>query len=365
MPDPGRHHHATEGDVSRRITLWLLTVGVGIILAIVTAEVILRTLGLAPVNGLATVTEREFNRIPGLFTPSQAFVSHQVPALPHTITIDTLGFRVTGGGDRSHGPPTILYIGDSYTFGDFVDDVEALPAQFEKALGDRCGGTRVINAGVGGTTIGDHLHILNRTLSQEPDLVVLQFSENDVHDLLGIPSAWDRLAYNRRLKSSLPLSIVYPTLRRTALWNTGLRTLGAIRERRKIQIIDPLPAERQDSITGVLRDQYRQTLYAFRDSVTAHGMPLLLVMFPAHFSVERGDSEQLNWLEAIARDGNIAVVNLIPPLATTGLPSTELYLLPIDGHAAPRGYRIAADFLAAHAFADSLLGRTCSPVSPL
>ena len=124
---------------------------VGIMLAIVAGEVALRALGLAPATGLATVTENQFNEIPGMFSPGQAFVSHKISALPHTITIDSLGFRVTRGGAQSHGPPTILYIGDSFTFGDFVGDAESLPALLELALNDGCEDLRVINAGVGGT----------------------------------------------------------------------------------------------------------------------------------------------------------------------------------------------------------------------
>lgn len=337
---------------------------VGIMLAFVTAEVALRIFGLAPAKGLATVTESEFNEIPGMFSPGQAFVSRKIQALPHTITIDSLGFRVTGGGDHSHGPPTILYIGDSFTFGDFVEDAESLPALLQKGLSDACEHTRVINAGVGGTTIIDHQHILNRTLSQETDLVILQFSENDVDDLLAVPSAWDNFASNRHWKSKFPLSIVYPTLRNTALWNLGLTVYGAYRNRRKIEKIQPLPVERQDSMTGALRDQYQRALYEFRDSTATQGVPLLLVLYPSHMSVTRGDSEQLEWLGQIAKNGNIPSANLLAPLVESELSATELFLLPHDGHASPRGYEIAAEFLVSKVFGDSAQSRLCAPGSP-
>jgi len=363
MPDRGQEHPATENHLGRTLFLWLATVSVGMVLAFITAEVALRVFGLAPTKGLVTVTESQFNEIPGMFSPDQSFVSRTIPALPYTISIDSRGFRATRNDDQSKGPPNVLYIGDSFTFGDFVDDTASIPARLEQYLSGRCEHARVINAGVGGTTIVDHQHVLSRTLSQETDLVILQFSTNDVEDLLGIPSAWDRFAYNRHRKSRFPLSIVYPTLRNTALWNAGLMAYGAFRERRKLQQIDPLTADRQDSITGALRTQYQRTLYAFRDSVAAHRVPFLLVIYPSHYEVTQGGSEQLKWLEDIARNGNIRSVNLLDPLVGSGLSNTELYLLPHDGHASPRGYEIAADFLTNQVFGDSVHSRPCTPIS--
>ncbi len=365
MEDGKEQHYVTEHSLGRKLFLWLVTMSVGILLALVTTEVALRVSGLVPSKELRTVTESQFNAIPGLFAPGQAFVSRKNPALPYTITIDNRGFRVTGGGDQSHGPPTILYIGDSFTFGDYVDDAESLPALLEASLRERCENIRVINAGVGGTTIVDHQHILNRTLSSTTDLVILQFSENDVEDLLGVPSVWDGLASNRQRKSEFPLSVVYPTLRNTALWNAGLQAYGAYREHRKIRQVQPLPVERQDSIMLAMRDQYQRALYQFRDSVAPRGVPLLLVMYPNHEEVLQGNSEQMDWLEEIARNGDIPSVNLLGPLAESGLSSTELFLFPHDGHASPRGYAIAAEFLISKAFSDSRAGNPCASGSSL
>ena len=56
---------------------------------------------------------------------------------------------------------------------------------------------RVINAGLGGSTIPDQARLIERSVVLAPDLVVVVFSENDLTDLTG-PTMWELLAENRR-----------------------------------------------------------------------------------------------------------------------------------------------------------------------
>jgi lysophospholipase L1-like esterase len=60
------------------------------------------------------------------------------------VTIDVDGLRVTGEPPASSGRP-ILAVGDSYTWGEDVGDLEAWPAQLQKLSG-----YRVLNGGVTG-----------------------------------------------------------------------------------------------------------------------------------------------------------------------------------------------------------------------
>ena len=60
-----------------------------------------------------------------------------------TYTLDAVGRRITPGGD---GPgDTILFLGDSFTFGDGVADADTLPARFAAAT---AGAFQVVNLGV-------------------------------------------------------------------------------------------------------------------------------------------------------------------------------------------------------------------------
>jgi hypothetical protein len=57
------------------------------------AEILLRALNLAPTVGVTTVTRAEFERVPGIFAPSQVVIDRRIPALAHTVTINSLGYR--------------------------------------------------------------------------------------------------------------------------------------------------------------------------------------------------------------------------------------------------------------------------------
>src|SRR5436309_13463904 len=63
------------------------------VVAVAAAELVLRLLGLAPVNGVASVTEREFARLPGILAPRQHLVDRRKPSLPLWVTTYSLCVR--------------------------------------------------------------------------------------------------------------------------------------------------------------------------------------------------------------------------------------------------------------------------------
>src|SRR6266853_4879445 len=98
-------------------------------LALGISEIVLRVLGLAPVDGVATVTESEYARLPGIFAPDQTLIDRHRPALPFRVTIDSLGYR--GANFLPHKPTgetRVVLAGDSFTYGEYVDDDQTLPA---------------------------------------------------------------------------------------------------------------------------------------------------------------------------------------------------------------------------------------------
>ncbi|HVP39740.1 MAG TPA: SGNH/GDSL hydrolase family protein, partial [Candidatus Saccharimonadales bacterium] len=320
----------------RRVILPLVGVFVAVIVALGIAEVALRVFHLAPSSGVATVDAADFARLPGIFAPNQHVRVTDIPALPYWVTIDSLGFR---GPDFPRVKPAgefrLLFIGDSETFGDFVDDASTLPAQLERALQASCGPVRVINGGLGGSTITEELQLARRGEAVTPDMVLLEFTENDVADLAHTRPLWVLLAQNRRAKSGFPLSVLYPFLRNTALWNLGIKAVARART-------SPPPAPQAGgepgSVASSLRDRYLVSLQQLRDSVLARGTPLQMVLYPSHMSVREGRSEQLAWVEAAAQRAGVPVHDLLPPLTASKLSVTQLYLLPHDGHPSPRGY---------------------------
>lgn len=339
----GRH---TMPRKARAILFSIVATALGFLFAIVIAEIALRALSLAPSDAISTVTESEFRRVPGIFGPGQQIIDRQIAALPFAVQIDSLGYR--GGGfpvQKRPGELRILAIGDSFTYGDFVDNDSTFPAVLQRDLAASCGRpVTVINAGVGGSTITTAIHMLERARKLSPDVVLLTFVENDVDDLRS--DMWGELAANRQAKSKFPLSVVYPVLRRSALWNFSLKLRGRMRVLRSSSTHSSPADPRTRSDVPALRAEYSRALRTLASEVRGQNRSLLLVAFPSHLTVSGiATDEQIQWLERTGRDEGVPTFNLLEPLKASGLPTTKLYLLPYDGHPSPRGYEIVGSWL--------------------
>lgn len=337
----------------------LLLAGLGVVVGLLVAEVALRIMHLAPAEGVGTVSASEYEALPGMFAPNQRVLDVQKPDLPHTVTIDSLGFR--GSNFTRRKPPgqvRVVMIGDSFVYGDFVDDDQTLPFQLEQHLRGTCRDLIVINAGLGGTTIVDEARMLQRTLSLDPDLVVLVYSEHDVEDLASRETAWQAFADNRRRKSRFPLSILYPVLRNTALWNLGLKVMATRRKEGDAAVQQQAAAGNEAGMRDSLRERYGAALIAFRDTLSARHVPFRFAMFPSWLDLP-APSEDLDWLVGFAGAHGIQGVNLLPALQATQLPATKLYLVPKDGHPSPMGHSVAAGDLAVRLSRDPDVLRAC------
>jgi len=323
----------------------LVAMGISLVVALAIVEVVLRLFHLAPAQGIATVNAKQFQRIPGMFAPNQRIRDLQKPALPYVVTIDSLGFR---GGEFTRAKPAnqlrVVMLGDSYVYGDFVDDDQTFPVQLEQRLRRACGDALVINAGLGGTTIVDQAQELQRTLPLASDVVVLVYVADDIANLAGSKTSWELLAENRRSKSRFPLSIVYPVLRSTALWNLALKARANRLNRAGETSLSQDYSRDSASTLDRLRNRYGEALVALRDTLKAHGVRFVFTMYPSYAEL-RGGSANLTWLEGFARSHGIAALNFSAALQASGLPNTTLYRLPEDGHPGPTGYAIAADTL--------------------
>jgi acyl-CoA thioesterase I len=74
---------------------------------------------------------------------------------------------------------TIVAVGDSLTAGFGVAPDESYPALLERKLREAGHDYRVFNAGINGEKSGEALARIDRILSQEPDIVILQTGTND------------------------------------------------------------------------------------------------------------------------------------------------------------------------------------------
>lgn len=105
------------------------------------------------------------------------------------------------------GTSRLLLLGDSYTFGQGIDEEEdRLGETLARDLAGAGVSLAILNAGVPDSHTGDHLQTLERTLEYRPDAVVLLYVFNDVRyfwrgsrsGIVGAPSsAWGRLHPHR------------------------------------------------------------------------------------------------------------------------------------------------------------------------
>jgi lysophospholipase L1-like esterase len=330
-----------------------LLAGLAILLALACTEGVLRVSGLAPAPGVSTVTEGEFGRIPGLFSPGQSLVRAPGTRFEHRITINSLGYR---GAELprlpSAGELRVFLAGDSFTWGHNVDDHETLPARLEEALSAACTGpVRVINAGVSGSTILAQAALVERGLELEPDRVVIVFHENDIEELIHT-RLWELLADNRRAKSRFPLSLVYPWARHTALW----RLVVSATQSRRINVAakgQPAPPPREEERRAA-REEYARRAGEVVDLLSRQGIPLLYVTFPHPASVLEGEGGgDYRWALQWARHAGVATVDLLDPLRESGIPLKMAYLVPEDYHPGPAGHTLAARVLADALLADA------------
>lgn len=96
------------------------------------------------------------------------------------VRTNSMGFRdLERSWPRSPGLRRVIAIGDSHTFALGVEFPEAYPTQLERALRDAGEAVEVWNAGTPGHQMRDHLGTLRWLLNAQPDVVVLQLTDND------------------------------------------------------------------------------------------------------------------------------------------------------------------------------------------
>jgi hypothetical protein len=359
----------------RSLVTRLLILAAAFVVALLAAEAVLRLLDLAPTSSVITVDAHQFERIPGIFAPNQRLVDNRLPELPHHVSIDSLGFRGPHfPRQKPAGELRVVMAGDSFTYGDGVHNWQTIPAYLEQALHGYCPRVRVINAGLPGAAILDELQMIRRAFPLEPDVIVLLFTEND-ETQMAEDSYWEGLAVNREAKSRFPLSVVYPVLRRTALWNLALEVRARLRARQtqaniveaaeaapvaapgapRPEAVAPAsdsavdPSGTVDDARAALRSTYLQALRTVRDTLARFENNFVFASFPMHTTItDSARHQDAAWAATGARTLGINAIDLTPALAATRLPAESLYLLPHDGHASAQGHAVAAAALADH-----------------
>lgn len=312
-----------------------------------------RLAGLAPARTLAYPDMETWKAVPGPFEPGQEFVDRMYPRLPHTIRINSLGFRGEEFPlEKAPGTYRILCLGDSYVFGDYVENGETFPAALEAALQGRVRGrdVEVINGGVNGYTITDEADLAReKGFGLEPDLIILGFVLNDLADLTRKVSSRENQRIEARRMSESPLTPVKKILRQTALYNWLFKlkaramarsgkdpTVPAVPQRHLLE--PPYGPEAEE-----LFQRYREELESLAEEARERGIRLLLVLFPFYEQAVHGArADAQERMSLIAHRTGVPVVDLLPSFLELGGEAEALYLMPRNHHPSAEGYLRAA-----------------------
>src|SRR5690349_16781450 len=105
---------------------------------------------------------------------ARAFVAQRGGGV--AIHVNTMGYRDREVPPKTAGRYRIAVIGDSFTFGQGVEE----PDRYSNLLQDRLGARfEVFNFGRSGNNMPEHLEVLTQVLGVHPDFVLLQLYIND------------------------------------------------------------------------------------------------------------------------------------------------------------------------------------------
>lgn len=365
-----------RSDLARNIVLSIVSTLVLLFLI----EMVLRVTEVVPAHTLEYASPEQWVLNPGPLRPGQSFTDRFKRALPFKVSVNNLGFR---GRDvpLTHRPGRlrVLCLGDSYTFGAYVDDTETWPAQLEVALRQRFPEKEieVINAGISGFTIVDELGFLKEHgVALEPDLVVLGFVLNDLADLTRRVSSREMLKRASEENSAWPLGPVKARLRQTAIYNALFvmkawvrRSTGMDPTIQEVDIRHLLKTE-YDRTTLDLFDRYRGYLAEMKSLLDEEGVPLVFMIFPYWEQISQGATDEAQRrLTVMARDLGIPCLDLLPSYRAHDPRGRKFFHMPWDHHPSARGYRRASLDLAeaiAPVLASSAAGRGAerNPTAP-
>jgi len=307
-------------------------------------EIALRVSRLVPTNQLRSPDLRTLDSIPGMFEPGQDFIDRVLPELAYPVHINSLGFRgAEFARQKPPGTTRILCMGDSYTFGPYVTDDRAFPAQLGSALAEAresgSGAIEVVNGGVSGFSIRDEVIFLrDKAFSIEPDVIVLSFCQNDVLDMARHEPMIETMRDHARLKSMFLLGPTLKALQRTAIFNGMQRAAAMIKIMRMRD-----PTITSDSATPAQWEAYRESLGQFVELVRQRGAKLLVVVWISADQIvgkaTRGPQERL---AGFAREMRFEMLDLAPAILQLQESGVSPYLVPIDGHPTAASYAAAA-----------------------
>jgi lysophospholipase L1-like esterase len=290
-----------------------------------------------------------WNASVGMFHPSVRSRVMWPVELAYGVRINSLGLR---GRDIERKPPPgrtrVLALGDSMTFGFYLEEEHTWPVRLEARLRELGADVEVVNAGVGGWSIDSQTQFaLERGLELEPDLVLVGFCVNDPTDLVRHAGLYESVKRSLGSPRGRLSALVYATAA-YELYLTFQVRWKAFRESRGPRETPgtghDLPPEQLEQAWRT----YAEWVDRLHAALEQRGIPLTLVYLPNPEDVGVADANAPVPMEARLRA--IAVergIGFVSPLAAFRAdPVPALHHMPLDPHLGVEGARRVAVVLA-------------------
>lgn len=280
------------------------------------------------------------------------------------IMTNSLGFRHPELGPKGTDEFRILVLGDSVTFGDFVNDKETYVRQMEYKLNkEKISGTKMsaINAAVGAIDLKTEYHILTETgLLITPDLVLIGLYLNDASSSLGVkllPFPLDRSRFLEwsHWKITALKRMIFQKKRKMALqkWISEFTGSRILKKGDWTFDRNAFDKEIMDAIddwgyawTDQAWEHMAQILSQFKTLEARHNFRTVLALFPVRFQVESNflnDTPQ-QYFDKVATHLKLPHLDLLPSLRNAWQSSKEP-LFYDHCHLTPHGNQIVAEAL--------------------
>jgi lysophospholipase L1-like esterase len=275
---------------------------------------------------------------------------HELSKLDVQISTNSLGLRGPQLGPKQPGEVRILHVGDSITFGDYMDEPETIPALIQQKLEANGKKAVVLNAALPGANASDEFyHYMELAEAVQPDVVLVGAYLNDGQE--------SRRFYIRTLRFPFNISrfLTWAFQRFQLIDQEGLfsgASYGDIDESWREQFKDGRPLRSGDQygnrlgfdfeIYNAARDfglawnpeawQRLRVLYkAFSEAARNNGSQMAMHLFPVKMQVyakpEILDTTPQKSFLAICQELGIPCYDLLPKLreAAVGIKPQDLY----------------------------------------
>lgn len=276
LPLDARFAYPEGHPLRKKLSFVLVTLLLSSLVAFALGELIVRW--TAPVSSLHP--RYAYSREYGIALYPSTVMSHAKPgSYAFTYTVNRNGFRGPPFDETGSGP-VILCLGDSFTFGQGVNDGQEWVAYLRDELGD---GVRIVNRGVPGWGLGQEIRkYVEFSADHAVDAVVLQFCGNDPKDGLYTPIATVGPAGFEFHDDSNAAHTIKRCLSRS--WIQKSQFYNFMRQWiftvwRDAAVANPRVVSSGDGVHALLpgEEKYLTLLRAFVDRLETDGVPLIVV----------------------------------------------------------------------------------------